>query len=406
MAIYHLSIKIISRSGGKSAVAAAAYRAGEKLTEAETGYVHDYTKKEGVVYTEVMLPEFAPPEYSEREVLWNEVQKIEKKAGAQMAREIEIALPIELSREEQIELVRKYVMENFVAVGMCADIAIHEKQVDGRKVLYQNPHAHILLTTRAFKEDGTWAAKEKKTYALDEKGERIPVIDPATGLQKIGKRNEKMWKRVTVLANDWNDQSNAEKWRQSWADMCNFYLSPEKQIDHRSYERQGVEQIPTIHEGYVARQMEQRGEISERMEQNRSIRKFNRMFAKLQTLVAGLGEQILKLKEELRRVSLYERFEQLQRRRAAGSDGRTGTDAGRVGAEGRTDKRNADRTGAAADLIRMAESTGTIARASDTNSRAIVDNSTAGREHREAERKRQVSIREQTVKERKRTLIR
>lgn len=406
MAIYHLSIKIISRSGGKSAVAAAAYRAGEKLTEAETGYVHDYTKKEGVVYTEVMLPEYAPPEYCQREVLWNEVQKIEKKAGAQMAREIEVALPIELSREEQIEIVRKYVMENFLAVGMCADIAIHEKQVDDKRVLHQNPHAHILLTTRAFKEDGTWAAKEKKTYALDEKGERIPVIDPATGLQKVGKRNEKMWKRVTVLANDWNDQSNAEKWRQSWADMCNVYLSPEKQMDHRSYERQGLEQIPTIHEGYVARQMEQRGEVSERMEQNRSIKRFNRMFAKLQTLVAGLGEHILKLKEDLRRVSLYERFEQLQRRRAAGSDGRTRTDAGRVGAEGHTDKRNAGRTGAAADLIRMAESTGTIARASDTNSRAIVDNSTAGREYRETERKRQVSDREQTVKERKRTLIR
>lgn len=107
--------------------------------------------------------------------------------------------------------------------------------------------------------------------------------------------------------------------------MCNRYLAPEKQIDHRSYERQGLEQIPTIHEGYVARQMEQRGKISQRMEQNRSIRKFNRMFAKLQTLVAGLGEQILKLKEDLRRVILYERFEQLQRRRATSSDGRTGT---------------------------------------------------------------------------------
>ena len=252
MAIFHLSIKIISRGGGKSAVAASAYRAGEKLTETETGYVHDYTKKNGVIHTEVFLSANAPPEYASREILWNEVQKIEKQADAQLAREIEVALPVELSREEQIELVRKYVLSNFVSVGMCADVAIHEKKVDGKRVLHQNPHAHILLTTRAFKDDGTWAQKEKKAYALDENGERIPLIDPATGLQKLGKRNEKMWKRVTVLANDWNDQSNAEKWRQSWADMCNLYLPEEQMIDHRSFERQGLEQIPTIHEGYVA----------------------------------------------------------------------------------------------------------------------------------------------------------
>ena len=212
MAIFHLSIKIVSRSKGKSAVAASAYRAGEKLTETETGYVHDYTKKNGVIHTEVFLPANAPPEFSSREILWNEVQKIEKQADAQMAREIEVALPVELSREEQLELVRKYVRENFTDAGMCADVAIHEKEVDGKTVIHQNPHAHILLTTRAFKEDGSWAPKEKKTYALDEKGERIPLIDPATGLQKIGKRNEKLWKRVTVFANDWNDQSNAEKW--------------------------------------------------------------------------------------------------------------------------------------------------------------------------------------------------
>lgn len=304
MAIFHLSIKIISRSCGKSAVASSAYRAGEKLTETETGYVHDYTKKEGVIHTEILLPANAPPEFSNREILWNEVQKIEKQADAQMAREIEVALPVELSRKEQIELVRKYVTENFTSVGMCADVAIHEKKVDGKRVLHQNPHAHIMLTTRAFKEDGTWAPKEKKSYALDENGERIPLIDPATGLQRIGKRNEKMWKRITVLANDWNDQINAEKWRQSWADMCNRYLTPNEQIDNRSFERQGVEQIPTIHEGYVARQMERRGEVSERMELNRTIKRLNEVFKKIKTMVAGLGIRLLKLKEELWKVRI------------------------------------------------------------------------------------------------------
>lgn len=304
MAIFHLSIKIVSRSGGKSAVAASAYRAGEKLTETETGYVHDYTKKNGVIHTEVFLPANAPSEFSSREILWNEVQKIEKQADAQMAREIEVALPVELSREEQMELVRKYVKENFTDTGMCADVAIHEKEVDGKTVIHQNPHAHILLTTRAFKEDGSWAPKEKKTYALDETGERIPLIDPATGLQKLGKRNEKLWKRVTVLANDWNDQSNAEKWRQSWAEMCNLYLLPEQRIDHRSFERQGLEQVPTIHEGYVARQMERRGEVSERMELNRVIRRLNQMLNKMKKAIAGIGDRLMKLKEELWKVRL------------------------------------------------------------------------------------------------------
>lgn len=339
MAIFHLSIKIVSRSGGKSAVAASAYRAGEKLTETETGYVHDYTKKEGVIHTEVFLPANAPPEYASREILWNEVQKIEKQSAAQMAREIEVALPVELSREEQMDLVRRFVTENFTDVGMCADVAIHEKKVDGRNVLHPNPHAHILLTTRAFKEDGSWAPKEKKTYALDEKGERIPLIDPATGLQKMGKRNEKLWKRVTVLANDWNDQSNAEKWRQSWADMCNLYLLREQRIDHRSFERQGLEQVPTIHEGYVARQMERRGEVSERMELNRVIRRLNQMLAKMKNAIASIGDRLMKLKEELWKVRLTYGKE---RSRNAASD--IGRNALRYGDTATVDSRDYRRT--------------------------------------------------------------
>ena len=489
MAIFHLSIKIVSRGGGKSAVAASAYRAGEKLTETETGYVHDYKKKEGVLYTEILLPPNAPSNFSNRENLWNEVQKIENQSTAQLAREIEVALPEELSREEQIELVRKYVLTNFVSVGMCADVAIHEKKVDGKRVLHQNPHAHILLTTRAFKDDGTWSPKEKKAYALDENGERIPLIDPATGLQKLGKRNEKMWKRITVLANDWNDQSNAEKWRQSWADMCNLYLAADKQIDNRSFERQGLEQIPTIHEGFVARQMERRGEVSERMEFNRTVKRLNEVINKIKNMVAGIGIRLLKLKDDLqkarmiygernnenaasytgrnatdftgtagnyhadntgttpvqsgpntgteavrgkgqrdnftqrisdaikrrkrkidealeRKKELYERFEQLQKRRATGSDGANGDNAGRTGAEGCNDNVARDTAQTTADLIRMAESAGTVARANDAASRAIVDDSTTGRANRDAERKRQISERESKVKERKRGISR
>ena len=225
MAIYHCSIKIIGRSDGKSVVASSAYRSGKKLMDARTGLIHDFTKKSGVVFTEVSLPAHAPPEYADRNVLWNAVEKAEKESNAQLAREIEVALPKELSRECRIEIVRRYVQDNFVSVGMCADWALHDKG-DG------NPHAHIMLTMRGIKPDGTWAQKEKKIYALDEEGNRIPLIDPATGEQKLGKRNEKLWKRITVETNDCNDCGNAEIWRKVWADICNEYLSVEKQIDH------------------------------------------------------------------------------------------------------------------------------------------------------------------------------
>lgn len=154
MSIYHCSIQIIGRSSGRSAVAAAAYRTAEKLEDKETGLTHDYTKKQGVVHREIMLPEYAPEEYKNREILWNEVQKIEKRSNAQLAREIEVALPRELSRADQMIAVRVYVQMNFVEKGMCADWVLHDKG-DG------NPHAHIMLTTRPIRKNGQWGTKEK-----------------------------------------------------------------------------------------------------------------------------------------------------------------------------------------------------------------------------------------------------
>ena len=268
MAIYHCSVKIIGRSKGKSVIAATAYRAGEKLYDRETGLTHDFTRKGGVVHRDILLPDHAPKEYMDRQILWESVTKVEKKTNAQLAREVEIALPVEFSRVVQLAVIRDYVQTNFVSKGMCADIAIHDKR-NG------NPHAHILLTTRPIKADGTWGTKEKKDYARDEDGNRIPLIDKKTGKQKLGKRNEKLWKRITVQANDWNDRGNVEKWRKSWADICNRYLSMEQQIDHRSYERQGLPIVPMIHEGVRARQMEQRGEVSDRCEYNRIVKQLN-----------------------------------------------------------------------------------------------------------------------------------
>lgn len=282
MAIYHCSIKIISRGKGQTAIASSAYRSGTKLLNEETGEVHDFNRKSGIVYSEILLCENAPKEYENREILWNEVQKIEKAKNAQLAREVEVALPRELTREQQIECVRNYVKENFVKEGMCADFSLHDKG-DG------NPHAHIMLTTRPIKDTGEWGIKERKGYALDGNGERIPLLDD-TGEQKKDSRNRLQWKREMVQANDWNKREKAELWRKAWADCCNAYLPQEQQIDHRSYERQGKKQIATIHEGYVARKMEQeRNQVSERCQINRDIHKLN-------------NEQILPLEEQITRV--------------------------------------------------------------------------------------------------------
>lgn len=287
MAIYHCSVKIIGRSKGKSVIAAAAYRAGEKLYDRETGLTHDFTRKGGVMHREILLPDQAPKEYLDRQTLWESVTKVEKKSNAQLAREVEIALPVEFSRELQLAVIREYVQTNFVSKGMCADFAIHDKK-NG------NPHAHILLTTWPIKADGSWGVKEKKEYARDEDGNRIPLIDKKTGKQKLSKRNEKLWKRITVQANNWNDHGNVEKWRKSWAEICNRFLSVEQQIDHRSYERQGLSLEPTIHEGFRARQMEQRGEVSDRCEYNRVIKQLNSVTKEWFQTMKALHQMIIK----------------------------------------------------------------------------------------------------------------
>nr|WP_246346178.1 MobQ family relaxase [Sedimentibacter hydroxybenzoicus] len=200
MAIYHCSIKIISRGKGKSAVAAAAYRAGEKTLNQYDGIEHDYTRKGGVVHTEILLPDNAPAEFSNRAVLWNAVEKIEKAKNAQLAREIEIALPVELTREQNIFLVREYVNQHFVSAGMCADICVHDTGGG-------NSHAHIMLTMRPFEQSGEWGAKQKKDYILDPQGNKI--YDP----------KKRQYKCKSIPATDWNEQTKAEEWRQGWADF-------------------------------------------------------------------------------------------------------------------------------------------------------------------------------------------
>ena len=322
MAIYHCSIKNIGRSGGRSAVAASAYRSGGTLTDHETGEFHDYSKKGGIEYTAVILCKNAPEKYRDREVLWNAVQKIEKAGDARLAREWEVAIPRELTLEQGQQLVRDFG-QSLADEGMCVDIAIHDKG-DG------NRHAHILGTTRPIKENGEWGIKEKKAYALDEAGNKIPIIDPETGLQKVrvrkGKGEEKLWQRVTVAVNDWNKKEKVEEWRERWAQHCNRYLAPEQHIDHRSYERQGIDREPTIHEGYVARQMEKDGRVSDRCQINRDVAEYN---ALTQTETQLIRER-LSLLDVLRKAkeAIYERLRKLQQLRSTRSaDGAVGRNA-------------------------------------------------------------------------------
>lgn len=281
MAIYHLSIKIISRGKGKSAVAASAYRSGEMIKNEYDGIVHDFTRKGGIAHTEILLPQNAPQDFVNRSVLWNSVEKIEKSKKSQLAREIEIALPKELNREKQIELVREYVKENFVNVGMCADIAIHDKN-DG------NPHAHILLTMRPLNEDKTWGAKSKKEYILDENGEKV----------KLKNGNYKTRKINTT---DWNEQDKAEEWRKAWADITNKYLEEntiQEKVDHRSYQRQGIEQIPTIHLGVSATQMEKKGIVTDRGNINREIKYQNKILKEIAIRIKALMRWIRSLTKD------------------------------------------------------------------------------------------------------------
>jgi hypothetical protein len=271
MAIYHLSIQIISRGKGKTAVSAAAYRAGEKITNEHDGSVHDYTRKGGIVHSEILLPANAPKEYSDRAVLWNAVEKAEKNGNAQLAREIEISLPRELSWEQNILLARRYVKEQFADKGMCADICFHDKK-DG------NPHAHIMLTLRPIDERGEWIAKSRKEYILDENGEKIRLPSGAFKSRKIN-------------ATDWSDRGKAEEWRKAWAAYCNTALRlnhVDAVIDHRSYERQGIEQIPTVHLGPAASQMERKGIATERGNINRQIEVSNKQLKQLKARINHL----------------------------------------------------------------------------------------------------------------------
>lgn len=260
MAIYHCSVKVISRSSGRSSVGASAYRSGSKLYDERSGLNHDYTKKTGVEYQEIMIPNNVLKWANDREKLWNAVEKIEKSKNSQLAREVEVSLPNELSKQARVDLVKDYVKENFVDKGMVADFAIHDKG-EG------NPHAHIMLTMRPFEKDGTWGAKGKKEYILDKDGNKIYTKKGNAKSRKISTTN-------------WDRKETLESWRKDWSKKANKYLEKEgykEKIDHRSYKVRGIKKVPTKHEGHIVKAMESRGVETEIGNLNRQIQDKNKM---------------------------------------------------------------------------------------------------------------------------------
>lgn len=330
MAIYHCSIKNISRGSGKSAVASASYRAGEKLEDLETGLIHDYTRKKEIAYSEIFLCKNAPKEYQDRGTLWNAVEQIEKQSKARLAREWEVALPNELTLEQSKELVKGFA-QSLVDEGMCVDVNIHWKE--------GNYHAHIMGTVRAINEKGQWAPKTKKVYCRDVYGEKIPLIDKKTGLQKVDKQNRKQWKCYKDDYTDWNKREKVEEWRSRWAEHCNIALEKAQsvdRVDHRSYAAQGKEILPTIHEGYIARKIEANGGISERCEINREIRGKNYLIQKFIYEIQLLTKQITDLTKQ-KGEEINERFANLfnrQRRSRENVNSERGNSSGKRGIEG------------------------------------------------------------------------
>ena len=317
MAIYHLEAKVVSRGAGRSAVAASAYLSCSRLYNDYDGIQHDYTKKQGLVWQQMFLPEYAPQEWQDREKLWNAVEEVETAKDSRLAREFVVALPIELNREQQIELLQDFIREQFVSDGMCADAAIHD--TDGH-----NPHAHILLTVRPLDEQGRWQYKTEKEYLCMRNGEErgftaaefraaqnegwekqypykvgkkkvymTPSAAEAQGLIRADKHPKSTrYGRQNPISERWNSEGQLSAWRAAWADVTNCYLERagrEERIDHRSNAARGLDEIPTIHEGVTARALERKGMIADRCEINRQIRADNALLRELKAEIKKLA---------------------------------------------------------------------------------------------------------------------
>ena len=286
------------------------------------GVQHDYTRKQGLGWRQVFLPATAPAEWQDRETLWNAVEETETAKDSRLAREFVAALPIELSQEEQIQLLQDFIKEQFVADGMCADAAIHDPYPPGH-----NPHAHILLTVRPLDEKGKWQYKTEKEYLCVKDGEERGFTAAefkqaqADGWEKqyqykVGKKKVYMapsaaqaqdyervskypkstkYGRQNPITERWNSDEQLVLWRAAWADVANRHLERtghEERIDHRSHAERGLLERPTVHEGVVARAMEKKGIISDRCELNRQIKTDNALLRELRGQVKKLAQAV------------------------------------------------------------------------------------------------------------------
>lgn len=241
MAIYHLSATVVQRSRGHSAIAAAAYRAGELLRDQQMNVTHDYTRKGGVVQSEILAPDHAPEWVHSRQELWNQAERAEKRRDGQPAREIRVALPSELTDEERADLVFQFCRDAFVENGMVADIAIHRPDRHGDQ---RNHHAHILLTMRELDGDHFAATKQR----------------------------------------NWNKEETLQDWREMWAEYQNSALEEaghDARVDHRTLEAQGIDREPTTHLGKEATAMERRKQQTGRGDQKREVEARNRRVDRL-----------------------------------------------------------------------------------------------------------------------------
>lgn len=320
MAIYHMESKIVSRGTGRSVVAASAYMSCSQLYNDYDGVQHDYTKKQGLVWQQVFLPPQAPLEWYDREQLWNAVEAAEKTKDSRLAREIIVALPVELDHDEQIALTSAYISQQFVAKGMCADVAIHD--TDGH-----NPHAHILLTMRPLNEDGTWQYKTEKEYLCMKDGEERGLTAAEFRdaqmegwekqyLYRVGRKKVYMtptaaadhgyvradkhpkssrYGRQNPITARWNSEDQLISWREAWADMANRAIEQaglEERIDHRSHAARGFDEQPTIHEGVEAMHIEKKGFVSERRALNRQIRADNALLREVKERIRQLTKAV------------------------------------------------------------------------------------------------------------------
>ena len=241
-----------------------------------------------MVCSEILLPPHAPAEYADRQTLWNAVEKAEPHPKAQLAYSFDFALQNEFSLEENIALARQFLLDEFVSRGMVVDFAVHQPDREGG---IPNPHVHVLCPIRPIGPDGSWGAKQHRVYELDENGNRIR--------DEVGN-----YVFNAVPTTDWGRPETLEHWREAWAGLCNAKFAEKGlavRIDHRSYERQGIDQLPTVHEGPAVRQMEAKGIRTDKGSLNRLIRAVNALLRKIRDEIGATAEWIGEETDELRK---------------------------------------------------------------------------------------------------------